>query len=225
MDNILTNDIYWVGIHFPEPAPGASLNSFIIKDEKCALIDAGPPATVQMMLENIRNLLDPAKIDYIILTHADLDHAGGLKEILKAAPQAIVITSDYESKMLPMWGVQANIQVVKDGDTISLGRHTLRFIAAPFICTPGSMLIFDETDGVLFSSDLFALMGPQKWQLFAEGDQTEALKMVQAFKLGRTEYVRQALAKVKELPVNIVASGHGQALKGDIASIAQALID
>lgn len=124
-----------------------------------------------------------------------------------------------------MWGVQANLQVVKDGDILSLRRHILRFLATPFICTPGSMLVFDETEGVLFSSDLFALMGPREWQLFAEGDQIEALKMVQAFKLGRTEYVRQALTRVKELPVKIVASGHGQALKGDISSIAQVLID
>lgn len=223
MDNALTKDIYWAGVHFPEPAPGAAMNQYVIKDEKRALIDTGAPAIAPLVLANVRNLVDPATIDYVILTHADLDHGGGLKEIIAAAPQATVVASEYEARTLPMWGVQARTQVVKDGDTLSLGRHTLRFLATPHVCTPGHMLVFDETDGVLFSSDLFAQMGPQEWRLFGEGYQLETLKMVQAFKLGQTDYVRQALARVQELPVKIVASGHGQAIRGDIAVLAQAL--
>ncbi|MBI2908247.1 MAG: MBL fold metallo-hydrolase [Chloroflexi bacterium] len=221
----LTEGIYWIGAHFPEPAPGAALNSFLILDEKRAVIDTGAPATAPLVLAKLRGLVDPAEIDYIVLTHADLDHAGGLKEILAATPRATVVASEYEARMLPMWGVQASAKVVKDGDTLSLGRRTLRFLGLPFICTPGSMLVFDEADGVLFSSDLFAAMGPQKWQMFADEPQTQALRAVQEFKLGRTQYVRDALARVVDLPVKIVAPGHGQALRGDIAGLARSLMD
>lgn len=223
-ENKLTDDIYWVGIHFPQPAPGAALNCYLIMDEKKALIDTAAPATGPGIVANIRKIIDPAQLDYIILTHADLDHAGGLKEVVAAAPKAKVIGSEYEMKTLPMWGVQAPVQVAKDDDRLSLGKHTLRFLSCPFICTPGSMLVFDEKDGVLFSADLFALLGPTEWRLFAQGDQTEALRMVQNFKLGRTAYVNQALDKVKDLPVRIVASGHGQAVRGDITALAKALM-
>ncbi|MCL4465206.1 MAG: FprA family A-type flavoprotein [Chloroflexi bacterium] len=224
MENTLVDGVYWVGVHFPQPAPGAALNCYLITDEQRALVDTGAPATAGPVLANIRAIVDPTQIDYVVLTHADMDHGGGLKELLVAAPQATVVISEYEARMLPMWGVHARTHIVHDGDTLSLGQRTLRFLSCPFICTPGSMLVFDETDQVLFSGDLFALLGPQEWRLFAEGDQTQALKMVQPLKLGRTEYVNQALARVKDLPVRIVASGHGQALRGDIPRLAEALM-
>lgn len=223
-ENMVAQDIYWVGVHFPQPAPGAALNAYLIKDQKSALIDTGAPATAETIVANLRRLIDPAKLDYVVLTHADMDHAGGLKAILTAAPQATVVASEYEARTVPMWGVQAKTQVVKDGEKLSLGRHSLQFLLAPFTCTSGSLLVFDETEKVLFSADLFALLGPQEWKLFAEGDQTQTLKMVQGIKLGRTPYVNQALERVASLPVRIVASGHGQALKGDIPSLARALM-
>lgn len=223
MENKLTENIYWVGVHFPQPEPGGSVNAFLIKDRKVAVVDTGAPATAQWVVNNIKALVEPAEIDYIVLTHADVDHAGGLSALLTEAPQATVIASETEGRSIPMWGVQANVKTVKDGESFSLGQHTLRFVAMPFTCTPGSMAVFEESEGVLFSADLFACPGPSQWKIYADSNQAEMLKMMQEMKLGNTKYTKEALRKVVELPVKIIASGHGQMIKDHINEYVQVL--
>jgi NADH oxidase (H2O-forming) len=213
MEDRVTESIRWVGVHFPEPPPGAALNAYLIQDDKTAVIDTTAPATAPRVLENIRALVDPTEIDYIVLTHTDLDHAGGLALLLEAAPQATVLVSEFEAKALPLWGVRASVQITKEGDVISLGGHSLRFIQSPHICTPGHQLIFEESEGVLFSGDLFAQIGPQEWQMFADVDCSQVLRTVQYVKLGETKYPQEAIAKVRDLDVNVIASGHGHLLR------------
>ncbi|MDP1809311.1 MAG: FprA family A-type flavoprotein [Actinomycetota bacterium] len=225
MENQITDSIYWVGVHFAAPAPGGSLNAFLIKDNKTAIIDTGAPATAGAVVANIKTLVDPKEIDYVILTHTDLDHGGGLAAILEAAPQATVVASELEAGGFGMWGVQpANIQAVRDGEVLSLGHHRLRFVGAPFTCTPGTMMVFEESDGVLFSADLFASSGPAEWRVFTDGDKTETLKMLQKMKLGNTRYTKEALARVEELPVKIIASGHGAMIRDNIKEYVDALL-
>jgi flavorubredoxin len=224
MENKISDNIYWVGVHFPEPAPGGSLNAFLIKDEKTVVIDTGAPATAQYVLGNIKKLVDPTQIDYVVLTHADVDHAGGLATILAEAPRATVVVSEGEGRSLGAWGVQPQVKTVKDGDSLSLGQHNLRFVAAPFSCAPGTVLVFEETKGILFAADLFACPGPTQWQIFADADETEMLKMMQKMKLGNTQYTKQSLEKVKELPVKIIASGHGAMINTNIKEYIDALL-
>ncbi len=225
MENRITDSIYWVGVHFAEPPPGGSINAFLIKDEKTAVVDTGAPATAGAVLANIEALTDPKDIDYIVLTHTDLDHGGGLAAILKEAPQATVVASEPEAKGFGLWGIRpAKIEAVRDGDVLVLGHHRLRFVAAPFTCTPGTMMVFEESDGVLFSADLFASTGPGQWRVFADGDKTETLKMLQKMKLGNTRYTKEALAKVEELPVKIIASGHGAMIRENIKEYVDALL-
>jgi len=225
MENRITDSIYWVGVHFAEPAPGGSINAFLVRDEKIAVIDTGAPATADAIVANIRALVDPKAIDYIVLTHTDVDHGGGLAAILQEAPQATVVASETEARGFGLWGVKpARIQAVADGEVLTLGHHRLRFVAAPFTCTPGTMLIFEESDGVLFSADLFAATGPAQWRVFADGDKTETLKMLQRMKLGNTRYTKEALARVAELPVKIIASGHGAMIRENIKDYVDGLL-
>lgn len=224
MDNQISDSVFWVGVHFPEPAPGGSLNAFLIKDEKTAIIDTGAPATAQLVLGNIKTLVDPSQIDYIVLTHADVDHAGGLAALLAEAPQATVVISEGEARGLGAWGVRPQVKTVADGEMLSLGRHRLRFVAAPFSCTPGTVLAFEETEGILFAADLFACPGPAQWRVFAETDETEMLKMMQKMKLGNTQYTKQALKKVAALPVKVIASGHGAVINTNIKGYIDALL-
>ncbi len=215
MQNAIAEGIHWVGVHFPTP-PGAALNAYLIQDQEVALIDTTAPATAPAVLEKVKALADPREIRHIVLTHADLDHAGGLAAFLREAPQAQVHVSEFEAKSLPMWGVKASVHITGEGDRLSLGRHTLRFIQTPYICTPGHQLLFEESEGILFSGDLFAQIGPVEWTLFSEGDRSELLKKVQAMKLGVTDYPRQAIEKIRDLPVRIIASGHGQLLSDNV---------
>lgn len=215
MQNQLADKVYWVGVHIPNP-PGAALNSYLILDEKIALIDCTAPIFGDTVVEKVKAIVDPARIDYIALTHADLDHAGGLSAVSRAAPNAEVWASEFEAKSLPLWGVRARTHISGEGDLLPLGRHRLRFIQSPFICSPGHQLIYEETEGILFSGDLFAQIGPVEWKLFAEGDRGELLKKMQAMKLGITDYPRKAIEKIRNLPIRIVASGHGQALRDNL---------
>lgn len=212
----VTDNIHWVGVHFPEPPPGAALNAYLVMDEKVAVIDTTAPATAPQVLEKIKALVDPARIDYIVLTHTDLDHAGGLPLLTEAAPQATVLVNEFEAKSLPMWGVQAPTQITGEDDRVSLGKSSLRFIQTPHICTPGHQLVFEESQGVLFSGDLFAQIGPQDWQVFADVDCSQVLQAVQQVKLGDTKYPSEAIAKIEDLPINIIASGHGHLLRDRI---------
>ena len=220
MENKITEDIYWVGLYFSEMQ--ASVNSFLVRDDKTAVIDTGAPATAQGIIANIRAVIDPQEIDYIVITHNDLDHAGGLKELLEAAPKAQVVASESEGRMVGMWGLDAQIKIVQDGEKLSLGRHTLRFVATPFVETPGAVVVFEETEGVLFSADLLGAAVP-KWTLFAEDNLTESLKQYQAWKLDNSSRAQEALLKVKDLPINIVAPSHGLMLREKIRDYIETL--
>ena len=220
MENKIAEDIYWVGLYFPDIQ--ASVNSFLVRDEKTALIDAGAPATAQGIISNIKTLIDPREIDYIVLTHNDLDHAGGLKDILSVAPQAQVVASELEGRMIGMWGLTVQPKIVKDGERLTLGKHTLRFVATPYVETPGAMVAFEEKEGILFSADLLGAAIPQ-WTLFAHDNLTEPLRQYQAWKLDNSSRAQEALLKVKDLPINIVAPSHGLMIKEGIKNYIETL--
>jgi flavorubredoxin len=108
------------------------------------------------------------------------------------------------------------VKASEDDSRLCLGRHTLRFVSTPYVCTPGHQVIFDERDGVLFSGDPFAQVGPPEWSLFAEGDLAQGLRMAQEKKCGVTHYPAQAIEKLRSLPIKIVASGHRQLIRHDL---------
>ena len=224
MSNEIADGIYWVGAHFSEPPPGFSINCFLIRDEKVAVIDTGAPVSCRFVIPNIKALVDPEDIDYVVITHADVDHVGGLGALLEEAPNATVLTSGYEARGIGYWGVKPQVKTVEDGETLSLGRHRLRFISAPYSCMPGTVLVFDETEGVLFSADLFAALGPSEWKLFADTDLTEMMRGVQEIKLGNTHHTKASLTKVSSLPAKIIASSHGAMINSNIRGYTEALL-
>lgn len=224
MENEIAEGIYWIGAHFPDPDPGVSINCFLIKDEKTMVIDTGAPATADLILSNITKLVDPQSIDYIMITHADVDHIGGLNALLREAPQATLLASPYEARGLGYWALEPTVSTIADGERLSLGRRQLRFVEAPYSCMPRTMLVFEETEGILFSADLYAALGPKNWELFADGDLSEMLKGVQEIKLGNTHHTKASLQKIKELPVNMIASAHGSMIKSNIGMYTDLLI-
>ncbi len=184
-------------------------------DRQTALIDTGAPAFGPRLVENIRQLIDPAKLDFVVFTHTDVDHAGGALHVMQVAPKARLVSPEGEAKALPLYGLNAPVQPMKDGETLSLGRRTLRFVATPFVETPGAMFIFEESERILFTGDAFASVTPE-WQLFATGDLTETLKMVQKVKLDNSRRTIEAIRKAGELRPAIIAPGHGPALRDNL---------
>ncbi len=228
MENEIVKGVYWVGVYFKER--GASLNVFLLKDEKTALIDTGPAVTQEMVLSNIKGIANPASIDYIVLTHAEVDHCGALGRILEASGNAKVHTSQIGAMMVPVYGFQTQSNVANPGDTLSLGKMKLRFISSPVVDTWDTLFVFEEKNKILFTADAFGTFGQPNadWKLFAQGDLTAPLKAYQAvkfpwIKVASREKLMKAMAEIKSLEPNVIAPGHGSMIRRDIAKYCDAL--
>ncbi len=135
---------------------GTTYNAYLIIDNKIALVDSVHRPFAKEMMERIRKIVDPSEIDYVIANHVETDHSGAISEVLKVAPKAKVIgTSQCREGLQKHYFGNWDFQVVKTGDTTSLGDKTLRFIEAPMLHWPDSMFTYVEDDALLLSNDAF----------------------------------------------------------------------
>ncbi|HZJ83007.1 MAG TPA: FprA family A-type flavoprotein, partial [Clostridia bacterium] len=136
---------------------GTTYNSYLIKgSEKIALIELVKEPFTEDYIKNIRQLVDPKEIDYIVLNHTEPDHSGALRDFLKEAVNARVVGSRIALNLArEIANCDFSSMAVKDGDFIDLGNKTLKFISAPFLHWPDSMFTYLEEDGILFSGDVF----------------------------------------------------------------------
>jgi anaerobic nitric oxide reductase flavorubredoxin len=162
----LMRDIYWVGAvdwnlrHFHGFSysihRGTTYNSYLIVDDKVALVDCVYHPFSEEMLERISEIIDPAKIDYIIANHLEPDHSSGILDLLEAAPKAKVFgTARCKMGLEKYYAYNGNFNVVKTGDRLSLGRRTLTFMEAPMIHWPDSMFTYIAEDELLMPNDAF----------------------------------------------------------------------
>ena len=160
----IVNDIYEVGIRdwtlhdfhgFATPR-GVTYNSFLIMDEKICLIDGVKAPFAGEQLSNIRTIVDPEKIDYIVVNHVEPDHSGSLPALAQACPHAtFLITVQGANELKEHYGDIFKTQIVKKGDTVSLGKRTLAFQPIPMLHWPDSMVTYCPEEQILFSSDAF----------------------------------------------------------------------
>ena len=160
----IKKDVYWVGavdwdlrnFHGYLTQRGSTYNSYLIIDEKVTLVDTVKEHLFDEMLERISQVIDPAKIDYIISNHVEMDHSGGLPQIIKIAKNAKIITSPNGKKGLQKHFRQEwNFQVVSSGDSICIGSKTLKFLLTPMVHWPDSMVTCLVQEKILFSNDAF----------------------------------------------------------------------
>src|SRR3990172_11014946 len=160
----LTAGVYWVGVvdwnlrdfHGYTTPRGGTYNSYLIIDEKIALVDTVKHIFSGEMLDRIREIVDPEKIDYVITNHIEMDHSSSLPEIMKIAKNAQVISSEKGKEgLLKYYRKDWNFRTVKTGDELNLGTKTLFFITVPMLHWPDSMAAYLKEDKLLFSNDLF----------------------------------------------------------------------
>ena len=158
-------NIYWVGVkdwnltefHGYATPHGSTYNSYLIKDEKIALIDGVKHYLSHEQIARIKDVVDLSKIDYLVVNHVEQDHSGNIPELIKLAPQIIIVTNSAGKMALEAhfdtegW----NFQIIKTGDSLQLGKHSLTFVTTPLLHWPDSMMSYCPQEKILFSNDGF----------------------------------------------------------------------
>ena len=237
--------IHWIGMNdrstelfeglWPIRQEGISYNSYLIDDEKKALIDLSTEQLSGALISRIESFFDLSKLDFIIVNHVEPDHSGALQNLLRIAPQAVVLGTQKTREMLKnFYGITEKVRVVSDGETLTLGRHQLRFIAAPFVHWPETMMTLETTENILFSCDGFGGYGALPGVIF-----DDEIANLQWYETEATRYfvniistfckpVRNAIAKVSEFTIAIIAPAHGLIWRKDpqcIVRLYQKLVD
>lgn len=236
----LANDIYWVGVvdwnirdfHGYSTKRGSTYNAYLIKDEKTTLIDTVKYMFGDELLQNIKGIVDPEKIDYIVVNHVEMDHSSSLPMITKAAKNATIITSERgKEAIIEHYGPNFNIKTVKSGETLKLGQHTLSFVEAPMLHWPDSMFTYIVEDKILMPNDAFGqhLASGQRY----DDEVDEHILMEEA----QTYYANilmllgpQITRKIQEvvqmgIPISMIAPSHGIIWRKNPMKIIQAYLD
>ena len=218
-------DVYWVGavdwnvrdFHGYSTERGTTYNAYLVKDEKVALFDTVKSDFKGDLVHNIHQVIEPAKIDYIIVNHVELDHSGSLPELIELVkPEKIFCTANGKRAMISHFHREDwPFEVVKTGDEISLGRRTVRFIETKMLHWPDSMFSYLVEDKLLFSSDAFGqhLASSQRFddQLPMDELINHAAKYYANILLVFSPLVQKLLAQVTEmgLAIEMIAPDHG----------------
>ncbi len=222
----LKEGVYWVGVvdwnikkfhgHEYSTHRGTTYNAYLIIDKKTALVDTvwGPYSS--RMIENIKKIIDVGKIDYVIANHAEVDHSGGLPELMKLIPNATVVVSDKGRESIPKHYHQDwNFKVVKTGDSISLGENSLVFVTAPMLHWPDSMFTYLTGRNILMPNDAFGQHYASSGRFNDEVDMIEvyqeAIKFYANILTPFSDLVVRKIDEFKKLniPVDIIAPSHG----------------
>ena len=174
------NDLIWVGADdrrlvcfegvYGVP-DGVSYNSYLLLDEKTVLFDTVDKAVYATFLENVAHALNGRSLDYLVVHHMEPDHAATQELLLSRYPEAkIVCNAKVQTMMKQFFGRDLSDRtiLVKEGETLSTGRHSLRFLMAPMVHWPEVMMSYDETDRILFTADAFGTFGALNGRLFAD---------------------------------------------------------
>lgn len=235
----LKDNIHWVGVvdwgikHFHgfelSTKRGTTYNAYVIRDEKTALVDSVWAPFTRQFLENVRVVVDPGEIDYVIANHAEPDHSGALPEVMKACPNAQLIASENAAKSIPgHYHGSWDIQTVSTGDTIDLGSRKLVFVEAKMLHWPDSMFTYVTASNVLMPNDAFGQHYATAYRFNDQVNQEELWQeAVKYYANILTPFSKLVLKKIDELvdmeiPVDIIAPSHGVIWRNDPMQVVKA---
>lgn len=226
----LREDIYYVGavdwnvraFHGYTTNRGATYNAYLIIDEKVTLIDTVKEPFAEELLDRISEIIDPAKIDYLVSNHVEMDHSGAIPAVMKVAKNATIITSEPSGikGLRAHYGDTYNYKTVKAGDSISLGKRSLTFVATPMLHWPDNMVTYCSEEKILFSNDAFGEHFASSKHFDDEVDMNivmdEAEKYYANILMPYGKQAKKAIDVVKELPLDMIAPSHGVILRSHI---------
>jgi flavorubredoxin len=235
----LKKGVYWVGaidwnvrdFHGYSTPTGTTYNAYLIVDERSALVDTVKAPFFPEMLRRVSDIMDPARIDYVIANHVEIDHSGALAQSVEKIGNPTVVTSERGKKGLEKYFQRTfRFQTVKTGETLSLGKRTVTFVEAPMLHWPDSMFTYIKEDRILLPNDAFGQHFATT-QRFEDEIGDEVMKHAAKYfanilwPLGPL-----ILKKVDEvakmgIPIDLIGPSHGLIWRKDPGRIIQAYVD
>lgn len=233
----ITKDIIWIGASLRRLAlfenifsipKGVSYNSYIIMDEKTVLLDTVDTAVAGQFFENLEYVLQDRALDYLVVNHMEPDHCAMIGDIVRRYPGIQIVGNAKTFAMMEQFfgtGFNERGIIVKEGDTLSVGKHTLQFIMAPMVHWPETMVTYDELDKVLFSADGFGTFGALNGNIFAdeidfEREWLDDMRRYYANIVGKYGASVQALLKkMQTRQVEVICPLHGPIWRENLSYI------
>ena len=195
---------------------GVSYNSYVILDEKIAVMDGVDERAEEVWFQNLEKVLDGKMPDYLVVSHMEPDHAGNIQKFMEKYPQTQLVVNAKALSMLPQFftlDMSARSVVVKEGDELSLGNHVLTFVMAPMVHWPEVMVSYEKTEKILFSADAFGKFGA----LDAEEDWACEARRYYFNIVGKYGMQVQALLKkASALDIRVICPLHGPILSENL---------
>ena len=222
----VTKDVVYAGVEDKEielfesqyeVPDGVTYNSYVIFDEKIAVMDTVDGRKTGEWMEKLRGILGAAKPDFLVISHVEPDHAGSVDAFLEAYPETEVVgnakTFQFLSQFFPQWRERIHKVTVAEGEVLTLGKHSLQFFMAPMVHWPEVMVSYDRTDRILFSADGFGTFGtdclPEDWACEARRYYVNIVGKYGAM-------VQTLLKKAGALDIGIICPLHGPVLNQNL---------
>jgi len=237
MHNIkrIKDNLYWVGANdrrlalfesvYPVP-DGVSYNSYLLIDEKTVLLDTVDKSVNHQFLENVDYVLNGRKLDYLIINHMEPDHCAEIPSIVSRYPNVKIVCNAKIQTMIKQFFnfelPEEQYLIVKEGDTLNVGKHTLTFVFAPMVHWPEVMVTYDVTDKILFSADAFGSFGAIDGNIFADEVDFDNRYMDEARRyytniVGKYgQQVQMLLKKAAGIEIEMICPLHGYVWRKDL---------
>jgi anaerobic nitric oxide reductase flavorubredoxin len=241
MDKVtLAEGIHWVGVvdwnlrdfHGYVTRRGTTYNAYLISDEKTAIVDTVKYPFSNELLQNIGEITNPERIDYIIINHVEMDHSSSLPMIAEHAKNATILASQRgKDAIIEHYGANFRIETVKTGDELKLGKRTLRFIEAPMLHWPDSMFTYVVEDKILMPNDAFGQHLATSQRFDDEVDEhvlmEEAIIYYANILMPLAPLITRKIQEVVQMgiPIAMIAPSHGIIWRSNPSKIIKAYLD
>jgi anaerobic nitric oxide reductase flavorubredoxin len=231
-------DVFWIGLNdrttdlfegiWPVSDAGVTYNSYVIRDEKNAIVDLAKGFKTDEYFELLESILPLGSIDYIVINHMEPDHTGAIRALSRIPGKCTLIATEKARDMLAAYyGITENIHCVADGEELVLGKKTLKFVHTPFVHWPETMVTYDVTDRILFSCDAFGGYGSLPGTSFDDQVpdllfyEREALRYYVNIVAKFSTPTLNAIQKLADVPVDVIAPSHGLVWRRDPSRIVE----
>ncbi len=231
----ISERVWWLGVndrrkHLFEnmwPLPnGVSYNSYLIADEKSALLDTIECGSDGAYLARIEEILGGRTLDYLVVNHMELDHAGEIDAVLRRWPAAKIVGNAKTFKVLEAYfnGWSANFVEIKDGEVLDLGQSKLQFVLTPWVHWPETMMSYEASEQILFSGDAFGTFGTinggvldsrTRFEFYEEEMRRYYSNIVGKY----SGMVQKAFAKLAGVPIRTICSLHGPVWQANVEKV------